>query len=201
PTPPAFVGADEPDEAYAQHAALRRRALIHMQAWRPAVLHRFALLLDSMHGARGYGKVDPKTPTWLLALIKEVSCLTLDDTPVNEPVQRFYSVPCLEELLAVAGEPSEGILHLLYGPETYDYLPTRSLRGVDRGADYLAAHAGLVAATLPHLHVDGRERLMHDLRRLQLGTGAYFDIVFASAVGPSKTVRKAACAILQDAAA
>jgi len=39
PTPPSFLGDDEPDEAYAQHAALRRRALIHMQAWRPAVLH------------------------------------------------------------------------------------------------------------------------------------------------------------------
>ena len=50
PTPPSFLGDDEPDEAYAQHAALRRRALIHMQEWRPAVLHRFAVLLDIMLG-------------------------------------------------------------------------------------------------------------------------------------------------------
>jgi hypothetical protein len=41
-----------------------------------------------------------------------------------------------------------------------------------------------VAATLQHLHVDGRERLMHDLGRLKIGTtDALFDMVFASAAG------------------
>src|SRR5215470_9326779 len=38
-----FMGYYGP--AYERHLALRRRALVDTQAWRPAVLHRFAVLL------------------------------------------------------------------------------------------------------------------------------------------------------------
>src|SRR5262245_37571195 len=37
PTPPSMLGNDEPDKAYEHHVALRRRALIDIRAWRPAV--------------------------------------------------------------------------------------------------------------------------------------------------------------------
>src|SRR5262249_59205202 len=68
-------------------------------------------------------------------------------------------------------------------------------------ADFLVDSVGVVAATLGHLHADGRERLMHDLGRLKIGTGAFCDMVFAGGVGASKNVRKAARAILQEATA
>jgi hypothetical protein len=50
---------------YEERLALRRRALVDTQEWRPAVLHRFATLLDTMQDASGryqHGKVDPNPP-------------------------------------------------------------------------------------------------------------------------------------------
>src|SRR5262245_56368276 len=183
---------------------LRRRALVDVKEWRPAVLHRFAVLLETMQSRAGryrYGKVDPKAPSWLAVLIEEVEQIArfgngMDPAP---SVKRFFSVPRLAELVVMAGGPEAALLHHFYGPS--NYTTDRFSRQVDGLVDYLAAHAELVAVTLPHLHADGRERLMHDLGRSKIGTGAFFDIVFASAVGTSKTVRKAARAILQEAPA
>jgi hypothetical protein len=189
---------------YLERKELRRRALVDVQEWRPTVLHRFAVLLETMQNRAGrfrYGKVDPKAPSWLVVLIEEVEQIArfgngVDPAPA---VKRFFSVPRIAELLAAAGEPEAALLHHLYGPS--NYATDRFSRQVDGLADYLAANADLVAATLPHLHADGRERLMHDLGRLKIATGAFFDLVFASAVGASKTVRKAARAILQESPA
>src|SRR5262249_61174925 len=121
----------------------------------------------------------PKVPAWLLALIWEVSSRTPYGTPVvTEPsLLRFYCMPRLEELLAVAGEPSGAILHLLYGPEAYAYLTDRFLQRLDGVGDYLAAHAGLVAATPPPPHAARRERLKRHLRRPETDTtGTLFSI-------------------------
>ena len=190
---------------YLERKELRRRALVDVQEWRPAVLHRFGVLLETMQNRAGryrYGKVDPKAPSWMATLIEEVEQIAhfgngLDPSP---SVKRFFSVPRLVELVAGAGEPEAALLHHFYGPS--NYATDRFSRQSDGLADYLAAHAQLVVATLPHLHIDGRERLMHDLGRLGIGTtDALFDIVFASAVGASKAVRKAARAILQKAPA
>jgi hypothetical protein len=151
-------------------------------------------------GRYTYGKVDPKAPSWLRALIGEVNRVTHSGHgTVEASVRPFYSMPRLAEILAVAGEPEAALLHHLYGPK--NYATDRLSQQVDGLADYLVDNAGLVAATLAHLHADGRERLMHDLGRLKIGTGAFFDLVFASAVGASKNVRKAARAILQEATA
>jgi hypothetical protein len=68
-------------------------------------------------------------------------------------------------------------------------------------ADYLVENAELVTATFPHLHADGQERLMHELCRLKIDIGAFFEILFSSGVGTSKNVRKTARAILQEAPA
>jgi hypothetical protein len=188
---------------YVERKELRRRALVDVQEWRPAVLHRFAVLLEAMQiraGRYWYGKVDPKAPSWLRTLIGEVEEIApfgggVDPAPT---VTRFFSVPRLVELVAAADEPEAALLHHFYGPSNYQ--TDRFARQVDGLADYLARHADLVTATLPHLHADGRERLLHDLARLKLAlTDAFFDLIFASAVGTSKSVRKAARAILQEA--
>lgn len=189
---------------YLERNALRRRALVDVEAWRPAVLHRFAVLIEAMQDAAGrhrYGKVDPKAPSWLRTLIEEVNRVTRSSyrAVTEESVKPFYSVPRLAELVAAAGEPTAALLHHLYGPK--NHMTPRLSQVVDGLAGYLNENVELAAATLSHLHADGREQLMHDLGRLQLGTSAFFDIVFASAVGASKTVRKAARAILQDAPA
>jgi Domain of unknown function (DUF4132) len=195
--PGQYFGAE-----YEQRQALRRRALVDTQAWRPAVLHRFAILLDTMQNAAGqyqYRKVDPKAPGWLLLLITEVRHVTHSYGPVTEPsIRRFHSAQRLDELLTAAGEPKEALLHHLYGPFNYDATNSTYMDGL---SGYLVENAHLVAATVPHLHADGRERLMHDLGRLKIGTGAFFDVVFSSAVGTSKAVRKASRAILQEAPA
>jgi hypothetical protein len=52
-----FVGSY--GDRYLERNALRRRALVDVQAWRPAVLHRFAVLIETMQEAAGrytYGK-------------------------------------------------------------------------------------------------------------------------------------------------
>jgi hypothetical protein len=190
--------------AYERNLAMRRRALVDVQAWRPAVLHRFAVLLDTMHNAAGRyrsGKEDPKAPEWLRVLMEEVNRVTHSGyTPVTDPsVKQFYSMPRVAELLAAAGEPRQAMLHHLYGPK--NYATDRLSQLMDGLATYLVANVDLVAATLSQLHAHGRERLMHDLGRLKIGADTFFDIVFASAVGASKAVRKAARAILQEAPA
>jgi hypothetical protein len=192
--PGQYFGAE-----YEQRQALRRRALVDTQEWRPAVLHRFAILLETMQNAAGqyrYRKVDPKAPSWLLLLITEARHVTHSYGPVTEPsVSRFHSAQRLNELLAAAGEPKEALLHHLYGPFNYDATNSTHVDGL---SGYLVENAQLVTTTVPKLHADGRERLMHDLGRLKIGVEPFFDIVFASAIGSSKAVRKAARAILQE---
>jgi len=189
---------------YVQRNEVRRRALVDVEAWRPAVLHRFAVLIATMQeaaGRHGYGNVDPKAPSWLRALLEEVNRVTRSGYGhvTEASVKPFYSVPRLCELLAAAGEPKAALLHHLYGPR--NYTSDRFSQQVEGLDGYLVENVDLVAATLPHLHADGRERLINDLGRLKIGTGAFFGIVFAGAVGASKTVRKAARAILKEAPA
>ena len=186
---------------YVERNALRRRALVDVEAWRPAVLHRFAVVIETMQDTAAryaYGKMDPKAPSWLRALIEEVNRVTRagNRTVTEVSVKPFYSMPRLGELLVAAGEPKAALLHHLYGPK--NYTTDRFSQRVEGLADYLVENVDLVVATLPHLHADGRERLMHDLGRLKIGTGVFFDMVFASAVGASKTLRKAARAMLQE---
>ena len=181
---------------YEDHRRRRRRALVDTEAWRPAVVHRFAVLLDVLWEASGRGKTDDNSPRWLTVLMLEVSRITYGTT--TEPgVKPFYAIACLEELLAAAGAPKAGLLHYLYEPV---YYASRILsHHMDGLADFLVANAGMVADTLPKFHADGRERLLYDLGRLNLAGAPFFDLVFASAIGSSKNVRKAARAVLRDA--
>jgi hypothetical protein len=134
-------------------------------------------------------------------LIEEVNRVTRSGygTITEASVKPFYSMPRLAELLVAAGEPKAALLHHLYGPK--NYVTDRFSQRVDGLADYLVENAELVTATLPNLHADGQERLMHDLGRLKIGIGVFFEILFSSGVGTSKNVRKAARAILQEAPA
>jgi hypothetical protein len=131
--------------AYEKRKDLRGRTVVRAQAWPPAILHRFAVVLETLEGLS-----------------------------------------------------KAALLHHLYGPDDAgDHVHQRR----DGLAAWLVENVDLVAAALPHLHTDGRERLMRDLGRLKIRVAPFFDIVFASAVGPSKAVRKAACAILREAPA
>ncbi len=135
-----------------EYNSFRRRALVDAQAWRPAVLHRFAVLIETLQDAAGwhrYGKVDPKAPSWLRVLIEEMNRVTHSGySPVAElSVKPFYSMQRLDELLAVAGEPKAALLHHLYGPK--NYATDRLSQLMDGLADYLVENADLVAATLP----------------------------------------------------
>jgi hypothetical protein len=189
--------------AYYAHIMLRRRALVHMQQWRPAVIYRFAAVMDAVREASGqyFGKADPKAPRWLrtlFAVLAENQRGGRYDPAPDPLLNRFFVMERVEELLEAAGEPKAGLLHLLYCPVDYD---TAGLSYRIEGlADFLAANVDLVAATFAHLHAEGRERLINDLGRLGLGIAPYFDVVFRGAIGSSKTVRKAARAVLQDAA-
>src|SRR5262249_37249306 len=85
------------EDLYQQHTALRRRALVDVEEWRPAVLHRFAVLIETMQDAAGqyrYGNVDPKAPGWLRLLLAQVSYITrTGHGRVTEPsVKPFYSM-------------------------------------------------------------------------------------------------------------
>jgi hypothetical protein len=185
---------------FLERNALRRRALVDVAAWRPAVLHRFAVLIETMR-RYSYGKVDPKAPSWMRTLIEEVNRVTRSGygTITEASVKPFYSMPRLAELVVAAGEPKAALLHHLYGPK--NYVTDRFSQLVDGLADYLVENAEVVTATLPHLHADGQERLINDLGRLKIGIGVFFEILFSSGVGTSKNVRKAARAILQEAPA
>jgi hypothetical protein len=195
-----FEGSYGPDDERLK--ALRRRALVHAQAWPPAVLHRFAVVLETLEDPfwrQRWQGIDPRAPNWLRVLNVEVNSAS-HDAAAELSLRSFYSAQWLAELLAAAGEPKAALLHYLYGPD--NNLLDRLSQLIDGLTGYLVENSGLVAATLPNLHADGRERLMHDLGRLKVGTtDAFFDSVFASAVGASKAVRKAARAILQEAAA
>src|SRR5262249_18280366 len=89
---------------YVERKEWRRRALVDGQEWRPAVLHRFAVLLETMQSRAGryrYGKVDPKAPSWLAVLIEEVEQIARFGNGVDPApsVKRFFSVPRLAELV------------------------------------------------------------------------------------------------------
>jgi hypothetical protein len=188
---------------HADHQARRRRALVDAEQWRPAVVHRFGVILDALREAVGwlpYRAGDDRAPRWLLVVIQEVNTITHSGYgQVSDPaVQRFYAMERMQELLEAAGEPPVALLYHLYGPK--DYVRDRLSLLMEGLADYLTANAGLVKATLPGLHADGRERLINDLGRLKLGN-VFFDALFDAGIGPSKGTRKAVRAILQGAPA
>lgn len=179
---------------------LRRKSLVERAEWQPALLYRFGELLlalnSSSNGAYCISRLTgtSRAPGWLIALGCEVSNFWSAHITESTDLQikRFYTASNLNALVAAAGEPPEALLQYFYNPDDW-YSPCKTVLGLE---EYLTDNVDLITRTLPDLHADGRKRLIEDVARLKLGD-AFFNMVFAAAIGSSKQTRQIAWPILQ----
>ena len=199
-----FEDPDDLEEGADDAEARRWKALAETIGRGHAAVHRFAVVLHALHDADGSyflsnANRSGDRPAWLTTLLYEVGdCMPHEDDTLSAPcLKRFFTMEGMVELLRAAGEPVETALRCRYGHEHYWVN-----RGVERFggvSEFLLANAEAVAAMASRFDAAGRQKLVEDLGRFDLGGGVFFDLAFALAVGSSKAVRQAARLAAQQA--
>jgi hypothetical protein len=202
---------EEPDDVWEEGAETpeerRWKALVETIGRGHAAVHRFAVVLHALHDAAGTYFLSNTSqtgdrPAWLTTLLYELyevgDCTPYDGDPVSDPgLKAFFTMSGLAELLRTAGEPVETAFRCRYGSQ--EYWGSHGMKRFKGVGEFLLANAEAIAAMAPQFDAAGRQKLVEDLGRHNLGDSVFFDLTFAFAVGSSKAVRQAARPALQQA--
>lgn len=128
---------------------------------------------------------------WLAALLAEIS-LAWRSTPEARAKPFPIDVPFIEEMLAVAGCPTDLVARAVCSPEIY----SMTLRRIPGARDALLRHPSAVHAALTGKDRKTRSHVLEVLRLLEVPTKAFVAPLVAIAVGSKGAAHVAAAALL-----